>query len=80
MIAASLLAATLPLLAHHSFAAEYDGTKQVTLKGKLTEFEWVNPHSWVHFDVTDDKGRNRLVMADLGQFLFFFLDRVISMR
>lgn len=42
--------------AHHSFAAEYDGSKPVTLKGKVTKFEWVNPHSWVYIDVTDDKG------------------------
>ncbi len=42
--------------AHHSFAAEFDGTKHVTLKGKVTDFEWVNPHSWVHIDVTDDQG------------------------
>ena len=42
--------------AHHSFAAEYDGTKPVTLKGKVARFEWVNPHSWVYLDVADDKG------------------------
>jgi hypothetical protein len=42
--------------AHHSFAAEYDGTKPVTLKGKVTQFDWVNPHSWVRMDVIDDKG------------------------
>jgi hypothetical protein len=43
-------------LAHHSFAAEYDGSRPVTLKGKVTQFDWVNPHSWVHIDVTDDYG------------------------
>jgi hypothetical protein len=42
--------------AHHSFAAEYDGSKPVTLKGKITQFEWVNPHSWVHIDVVEHKG------------------------
>jgi hypothetical protein len=39
--------------AHHSFAAEFDRNKQVTLKGKVTQFEWVNPHSWIHIDVTN---------------------------
>jgi len=54
--ATALLATVAPLLAHHSFAAEYDAGKPITLKGKVTQFEWVNPHSWLHVDVTDDKG------------------------
>jgi hypothetical protein len=41
--------------AHHSFAAEFDRDKQVTLKGKVIKFEWVNPHSWIHIDVVDPK-------------------------
>jgi hypothetical protein len=57
MAACALLAAALPLAAHHSFAAEYDGSKPVTLKGKVTQVEWVNPHSWVHIDVTGDDGK-----------------------
>ena len=45
------------LSAHHSFAAEYDANKHVTLKGKVTKVDWVNPHSWVHIDVTDENGK-----------------------
>jgi hypothetical protein len=45
------------LSAHHSFAAEYDANKKVTLKGKVTKVDWVNPHSWVHIDVTDADGK-----------------------
>ncbi len=45
------------LLAHHSFAAEYDANKKVTLKGKVTKVDWVNPHSWVHIDVSDPDGK-----------------------
>jgi hypothetical protein len=56
LFAAALLFAPARSFAHHSFAAEFDGTKPVTLKGKVTEFEWVNPHSWVHLDVTDENG------------------------
>jgi len=55
--ACGLLLAAMPLLAHHSFAAEYDASKQVTLKGKVTQVEWINPHSWVHIDVTDENGK-----------------------
>jgi hypothetical protein len=45
------------LSAHHSFAAEYDANKKVTLKGKVTKVDWVNPHSWVHIDVTEPDGK-----------------------
>ena len=42
-------------LAHHSFGAEFDPTNPVLLKGKVTEFEWANPHSWIHIDVVNPK-------------------------
>ena len=57
MGACGLLLAALPLAAHHSFAAEYDAGKPVTLKGKVTQVEWINPHSWVHVDVTGEDGK-----------------------
>jgi hypothetical protein len=51
------LAAALPLFAHHSFSAEYDRAKPVTLKGSVTKLEWINPHARFQMDVTDDSGR-----------------------
>lgn len=57
LAAAVLAAASLPVLAHHSFAAEYDATKPVTIKGKLVKMDWVNPHSWVHLNVTTPDGK-----------------------
>ena len=40
-------------LAHHSFAAEFDGEKKVTLTGTVTKVEWTNPHVWFYFNVKD---------------------------
>jgi hypothetical protein len=54
--AGTLIAAALPMTAHHSFSAEFDSTKQVTLEGKVVEMEWVNPHSWLQIDVTKADG------------------------
>ena len=42
--------------AHHSFAAEFDATRQVTLDGQVAMMEWVNPHSWLHIDVKKPDG------------------------
>src|SRR3954465_2403972 len=54
--AAMLVGAALPLAAHHSFSAEFDATKQVTLEGKVVQMEWVNPHSWLQIDVPKADG------------------------
>ena len=47
----------LPVMAHHSFAAEYSADQPVTLKGTLTKLEWTNPHSWIYVDVKGDDGK-----------------------
>ena len=53
----ALIVATLvtPIAAHHSFAAEFDITKPVTLTGKVSKLEWTNPHAYLYVDVTDAK-------------------------
>ena len=56
-MAGLLLAAALPLLAHHSFAAEYDGNAKLTLKGTIAKIDWMNPHIWIYIDAKDDAGK-----------------------
>ena len=55
-LALGVIATTVPLLAHHSFAAEFDGNKQVTLKGYVTKIEWTNPHVWFYLNVKKADG------------------------
>ncbi len=51
------VAASVPLLAHHSFAAEYDDAKPIKVTGTITKVEWQNPHVWYYVDVKGDDGK-----------------------
>ena len=64
--AIGVLVMTVTPGAHHAFSAEFDESKPVTLKGVITEMEWVNPHSWIHLDVKGPDGKVENWMLEAG--------------
>ena len=62
-----LILSAVPVLAHHSFAAQYDRSKPNTITGPMTKIEWINPHARFFMDVKDDSGRSSVGKSSLDR-------------
>lgn len=63
---AALIVWVAPINAHHSFAAEFDASKPVTIKGVVTQIDWKNPHVWFYVNVKDEEGRVTRWACEMG--------------
>jgi len=64
VVAASVMLAHAPVYGHHSFAAFYAEGETVSVEGQVVEFEYRNPHAWVHFEARDKDGRVQRIAAE----------------
>ena len=64
--AVALFTASLPASAHHAFGSEFDANRPILLKGKIVKIEWVNPHTWIHVEITKADGTKEVWMVEGG--------------
>jgi uncharacterized protein DUF6152 len=66
IVSCALFVSTIPIRAHHAFGAEFDPDAPIRLKGKVVKLEWVNPHAWIHIEVTKPDGTKEVWMVEGG--------------
>lgn len=66
IMVAGFLSVTVPAWPHHAFGAEFDAKRPVKLRGVVTKMEWINPHAWMHIDVTGEDGKVTSWMIEAG--------------
>ena len=65
-LSVGLFLVTAPVIAHHAFSAEFDASRPVALRGRITKMEWINPHAWMHLEVTNENGTVENWMVEAG--------------
>ncbi len=65
-VAGLVVAIGVPVGAHHAFGAEFDPNRPVVLRGPVVKVEWVNPHTWIHMEITNDDGSKQVWMVEGG--------------
>jgi hypothetical protein len=66
MLVTGFLLGRIPAFGHHSFAAEFDDTKPIKIKGTITAMRWSNPHAWIHIDVKEADGKVANYAFEMG--------------
>ena len=64
--ALAIAVAAVPVVAHHAFSAEFDADAPMHLEGVVVKMEWINPHAWVHVEITEDDGSTTVWMVEGG--------------